>query len=93
MGEGDGGRVGGDSVVGAEQGVPLFAREGGPLGEKFGVLGGVPGGAVVDVGEPGDGVVAAVAEDVEGGLQSCLVGNMERFISAQVGRPFSWSLK
>ena len=47
--------------------------ERGPFGEELGVLGGVPGGAVAHVGEPEDGMVAAVAEDVEGCLQSCVV--------------------
>ena len=47
--------------------------KGAPFGEEFGVLGGVPSGAVAHVGEPEYGMKAAVAEDVEGCLQSCVV--------------------
>lgn len=66
--EGHGGRVSRDGAKGAEERVPLGAGEGGALAEEFGVLRGVPGAAVGDVGEPFDGVVAFQAEDVEGDL-------------------------
>ena len=71
FGESDGRGVSGDGAEGAEEGVPFGFGEGGSFGEEFGVLGCVPRGAVADVGEPEDGMVASVAEDIERDLQSC----------------------
>ena len=52
----------------AEELVPVLEGEGGAERAEFGVHGGVPEGAVADVGEELDGVVAGVAEGVEGEL-------------------------
>lgn len=61
-GEGDGGWIGREPRRASRsvlvKGVPVAE-------EQLGVLGCVPGGAVADVGEPKDAVVASVAE---GGL-------------------------
>lgn len=85
------GGFGGDGAVGAEEGVPLAEGEGGPAGEEFGVLSEVPGGAVVYVGEEEGGVVAVVAEDVEGGLDGWGLG--VEGISPVGGGAFSWSFR
>lgn len=68
FGEGDGGRVGGYGAAVAEQLVPVATGEGRADGAEFGVDGGVPEGAVSDIGEELDGVIAGVAEGGEGGL-------------------------
>lgn len=68
FGEGDGGRVGGYGAAVAEQLVPVVTSEGRADGAEFGVDGRVPEGAVGDIGEELDGVVAGVAEGGEGGL-------------------------
>ncbi len=52
----------------AEQLVPVRTSEGPALTAEFGVHGLVPHCAVPDVVEELDGVVAGVAEDVQGGL-------------------------
>ncbi len=68
LGEGDGGRVGAHGAVAAQQANPVSAGEVGPLAKVFGVHGLVPHVAVADVGEEGGGVVAVVAQDVQGCL-------------------------
>ena len=71
LGEGDGGRVGAHGAVVPEQLVPVGARVAGAVAEVFGVHRLVPHVAVADVGEEDGGVVAVVAEDVQGGLDCC----------------------
>jgi len=71
LGEGDGGRVGAHGAVAAQQAIPVGAGEAGALAEVFGVHGFVPHVAVADVGEEGGGVVAVVAQDVQGCLYRC----------------------
>ena len=71
LGEGDGGRVRAYGTVATKELVPVAEGEGGATVEVFGVEGCVPEIAVLGVGEEDGGVVAGVAEDVEGGLHCC----------------------
>ena len=81
LGKGYRGRVGAHGAVAAQQLVPVGAREAWALAQVFGVHCLVPHVAVADVGKEDGGVVAIVAQDVQGCLYCCARKELVRLVS------------